>query len=210
MALTEGMRLLQEHLLILLLGVMVVMSEAGIYRMASSVMLFVAMPISLFNIVGMPIIARLHAIGEHSKLQRMLSLVAIGMTLGVALLSTPFLISGEWILTTVFGPDFREGNRVLSVLCVAVLVNAFFGANAAVLNMTGHQSKVTLASFFALVALLVGAVPLITFFGAFGAAVSSLISLTVWNVSMWRYANKNAQLDTSVLSFFRRGKGNAE
>ena len=87
MALTEGMRLLQGHVLILLLGTMVVMADVGIYRMASSMMLLIAMPISLFNIVSMPVIARLYSSGDANNLQRLLGMAAAGMTLGAVVLS---------------------------------------------------------------------------------------------------------------------------
>ncbi|UWX04051.1 oligosaccharide flippase family protein [Pseudoxanthomonas sp. NC8] len=67
MAMTEGMRLLQAHLLFLVLAAMASLSDLGIYRVASSVVLLITMPISLFNTVSMPLIARLHARGERAK-----------------------------------------------------------------------------------------------------------------------------------------------
>lgn len=204
MALTEGMRLLQGHLLILLLGWMVVMSEVGVYRVASSMMLLVAMPISLFNIVSMPLISRLHASGDIVRLRRMLGVVAIGMTLGVVGLSVPFFIAGGWLLGILFGEEFTAGGKVLSILCSAVIVNALFGMTAATLNMTGHQKCVTRASFIALVILFFSAIPLVLFFGVIGAAMANVISLVVWNFLMWRDAIVYARLDTSVIGVFRK------
>lgn len=209
MALTEGMRLLQGHVLILLLGIMVAMSDVGIYRMATSMTLLIAMPISLFNIVGMPIIARLHAVGDRVRLQRLLGLTAAGMTLGVAALVLPFLLQGEWILTKVFGAEFAEGNVILLVLCGSVLVNAMFGIAAGLLNMTGCQKQVTHASFAALICLLTLSYPLIHVFGLMGAAISHVVSTLVWNLIMWMAARDRLKLDASLLAFPSRGSARA-
>lgn len=207
MALTEGMRLLQGHLLILLLGVMVAISDVGIYRVASSVMLLVAMPISMFNIVSMPVIARLHASGDRQRLKRMLGFVSAGMTIGVVALSLPFLVAGEQLLSAVFGSEFGQGNGVLLILCLGVATNAFFGPSAILLNMTGHESRVTRAALLALLVLGVGAPPLILSFGIVGAAASHLISLAVWNVLMWRDCVARLSYDTSLLAWARSGAG---
>lgn len=207
MALTEGMRLLQGHLLILLLGVMVAMSDVGLYRVASSVMLLVAMPIGLFNVVSMPVIARLHANGDGQRLERMLGLVSAGMTVGVMVLALPFFLAGERLLAIVFGPEFGAANGALVILCLAVAINAVFGVNAALLNMTGHQNRVTRASLFALIVLAVSAPPLIVAFGIVGAAASSLISLTAWKVLMWRDCVTLLSHDTSLFALARPGPG---
>ncbi|MGY0611535.1 oligosaccharide flippase family protein [Luteimonas sp. A501] len=205
MALTEGTRLLQGHLLILLLGAMVAISDVGIYRMASSVMLLIAMPISLFNIVCMPVIARLHASGDRQRLKRMLGFVSAGMTIGVVVLSLPFLVAGEQLLSAVFGSEFGAGSGILVILCFGVAINAFFGAGAVVLNMTGHESRVTRASLFALLVLGICAPPLILSFGIVGAALSHLISLAVWNVLMWRDCMARLSYDTSLFALVRSG-----
>ena len=207
MALTEGMQLLQAHLQILLLGSMVAMSEVGLYRVASSVVLLVAMPISLFNIVGMPVIARLHANADRRRLARMLGLVSVGMTAGVLVLSLPFLLAGEWLLSTVFGPDFGSANGVLVILCLGVVINAVFGASSALLTMTGHQTRVTRASLFALILLVACAPPLILAYGLMGAAVSNFASIVVWRTLMWRDCTARLNYDTSLFALLRPGIG---
>ncbi|MEN1925791.1 oligosaccharide flippase family protein [Luteimonas qiangzhengi] len=205
MALTEGMRLLQAHLLILLLGVTVLMTEVGIYRVASSLVLLIAMPISLFNIVSMPVIARLHAAGETRRLKRMLGFVSGGMTAGVIMLSLPFAVAGEDIISLLFGHEYESANSVLLVLCGGMLVNALLGAAAPVLNMTGHQSRVTRASLFALVLMAICAVPLIHVFGILGAAFSHLVSFALWHLLMWRDCIARLSYNTSIFALQRDG-----
>lgn len=202
MALTEGMRLLQGHVLILLLGTMVVMADVGIYRMASSMMLLIAMPISLFNIVSMPVIARLYSSGDANNLQRLLGMAAAGMTLGAVVLSVPFFIAGGRILGEVFGPEFVAGNPPLLILLLSVMVNAIFGTAGNLLNMTGHQADVTRASLVSLLCLTATAVPLVHYLGIQGAAIAHLVSTIIWNLYMWLVAKARLSLDSSLLSFF--------
>lgn len=203
MALTEGMRLLQSHLLILLLGAMVAMSEVGVYRVASSVMLLIAMPISLFNVIGMPVIAKLYSAGETGSLQRLLGLTSAGMTLGTLMLCAPFFIAGEWLLGTVFGTEFVAGNSTLLILSLSILANAAFGTAAVLLNMTGHQGEVARASLLSLACLATTAVPLVHYAGIRGAALSHLVSTIIWNLYMWRVVRSRLSLDSSLLSLCR-------
>lgn len=206
MAMTEGMRMLQGNLLVLLLSGMVAIAEVGIFRMASSVMTIVAVPLSLFNIVTMPVVARLYSMKQTDKLQRMLRWVVLAMLAAVTMLAAPFFIAGEWLLGTVFGEEFAAGSPVLVVLCIGVIVNAAFGINAALLNMTNHQNRVTLASAAALAALVTVSPPLVWGFGIMGAAVANLISVITWNVLMWWDCRRLLGLDPglSVLFFTRR------
>lgn len=198
MALTEGMRILQSHVLIFFLGLTVVMSEVGIFRMAVSVAAMLAMPISLFNIVGMPVIARLYAMGQKPKLQRMLTLASIGMLASVLILSLPFFIVGSKVLAIVFGDEFSPGNNSLLLLSIASMLSAAFGMNAALLNMTGNQQRVTRASFIALLVLLSVSLPLMYKYGILGAAISNIFSVAVWNVLMWCDCRRLLGLDTGI------------
>ena len=198
MAMTEGMRLLQGHLLIFLLGGMASMIQLGLFRMAVSTVALVAMPISLFNIVCMPLIANLHASDSRAKMQRMLTLISLGMTVGVVLLCLPFFIAGEWLLGRAFGAEFASGNTALLLLSASVIIDALFGASAALLTMLGHQRRVTAASLFALVVLVVAGIPLVYFYGMHGAAIANLCSVTAWKVLMWLDCRRLLGFETGV------------
>jgi O-antigen/teichoic acid export membrane protein len=87
---------------------------------------------------------------------------------------------------------------VLLVLCGSTAINSIFGVNAALLNMTGHQSRVTRALLVSLVMLGVFTPLLILVSGGVGAAIASLISMLVWNFLMWRDARHLLALDTAL------------
>jgi O-antigen/teichoic acid export membrane protein len=209
MALTEGMRVLQSHLVILLMGLMATITMVGLFKVASSVALLIAVPVTLLNVVGAPVLARLHAQGDRARSQRLLRLIALGMTGSSLALTLPFLAAGQPLLSAVFGEDFGAANDALLVLCGSAVINGLFGANAALLNMTGHHTRVTRASGFSLVLLALASPPLITNGGILGAAIASALSMLAWNVFMWRDARRLLSLDTSVLHFFKNPRTHA-
>ena len=210
MSLTQGMRLLQNHLVVLLLGALVTRPEVGQFRVASSLILLIAFPVSLLNVVVAPIITRLHAGNQRIQLQRLLSWSALAMVLGTALVALPFLVGGSELLALIFGDEFVGAEKPTTVLCVSAVANGFFGANSVLLNMVGRQKYVTKASTIALCVLIVVAPALIVSHGVVGAAYASALSTLIWNVRLWRDASRLLALDTSFLYLCKRGLGDQD
>lgn len=210
MSLTQGMRLLQGHLVVLLLGALATMSEVGQFRVASSLMLLIAFPVSLLNVVVAPIITRLHTRGQRDELQRLLSWTALAMVLGTAAVAMPFWLAGEDLLALIFGDEFGAARLPLVVLCAGAVVNGCFGANSVLLNMVGHQKYVTRASTLSLGVLMLAAPVAILAHGVVGAAYASSMSALVWNLRMWRDARRLMAIDTSFLYLCTDARGNRE
>jgi len=206
MALSEGMRVLQAHLAILILGVMASLPVVGVFKVASSVMILIGVPGTLASVVGAPVVARLHAQCNHVRLQHLLSWLALGMTSCTLLLSLPVVFQGEPILSLIFGDEFGEASLVLLVLCVGAIINSFFGVGFVLLNMTGHQSYVTRASMVSMGAFVLVAPALILVGGGVGAAIASSFSMTIWNLLIWRDARRLMALDASLISVFKSAK----
>lgn len=203
MSLSEGMRVLQGHLVILLLGFMATASMVGVFRVANSVYLLIAVPFTLLNIVGAPIIARLHAQGDRARSQRLMSWIALGMVGTTLLLTLPFVVAGEMLLSIVFGAGFGDANAPLLVLCGSAMINGFFGASTTLLNMTGYHARVTRASGISLATLAVTSPPLIHYFGVMGAASATAFSLILVNALAWRDAFNLLEVDTSFVKLLR-------
>ena len=207
MALTEGMRVLQGHFIILLLGIMCTDALVGIFRVASSVSLIIAVPVTLFNVVNAPLIARLYGQGDYQRLQRLLAWTAVAMTVCVLLLMVPASVVGGPLLGTVFGSEFSQGDTALFLLCFGVLANSLFGSNATLLNMTGHHKRVTRASAISLLVLALLSPVLISLTGIEGAAVASATTSLLWNLLMWRDARRLLRIDSGIAAFFWSGGG---
>ena len=90
MAMSEGLRIVQGQLPILVLAWMVPIAEVGLFRVASSMLMLLGMPTTLFNVIAGPVVAKLHAESDANRLQRLLTWSALGMAGMVLALSLPF------------------------------------------------------------------------------------------------------------------------
>ena len=198
MALTEGMRVFQGHLALLILGLLISLSDVGIFKVAVSISALIAMPISLINIVSASIVSDLYNKGEFRKLAKMARLMAILMVIGVSLLVLPFVFFGKELITWVFGAGYSQSALVLLIISGGHLVNAFFGINATLLNMTQHEKRVTRAFIYSLIVNVVLVVILVYYNGIIGAAVANSLSLIVWNIMMWYDANKLLTINSAA------------
>lgn len=204
MALTEGMRMLNGNISILLLGVLSTSVTAGVFRVASSMGIIFTMPVSLVNIVSAPVISRLYAAEDHQRLQRMLSWMALVMFIGVTGITLPFIFFGDQMLSKVFGSEFGAANFPLLVLSAGTIIGSAFGAGATLLNMTGHEKRVTRGFLISLVVLGFLSFPLIHLWGAIGAALANSISFITWSILMWLDARRLLNLDISIVSFIKK------
>lgn len=204
MALTEGLRVVQGQAAILALGALVAMAEVGQFRVAASLMAVLVFPVSVLNLVAAPHVSTLGATGDQDRLRRMLSHVALGMTLSVLILVLPFVIAGRWLIAIVFGGEFGDSNPILLVLALGMLANAAFGAGATVLNMLGHPRRVTRASVWSVTALCLLLWPCIVTWGGAGAAAAVSAAMALWSFLLWRDTRRLIGMDIAVWAMLRR------
>lgn len=200
MALTDGLRLLQGNLSILLLGVFSTTAMVGIFRVASSLGILLIMPVSLLHIVSATFFSRLYAANDYQKLQQMLKWVAVTMFLGVLGVTLPFFLMGEQIITYVFGTEFSNSNTPLLILSAGTIIGSTFGASVTLLNMTKHEKRVTRAFGLSLLLLGIVSIPFIMMWGVTGAALANSLAFISFSVLTWWDARRLLQLDTSLLS----------
>lgn len=201
MALTEGLRIGQGHAAILLLGILSTTAVVGSFRVADSTALMCALPISLMNIVGAPLIAKLYSEGEINKLRKLLVYMSFGMTVGVACLMLPLFFRGEYLVKIVFGIGYESSLIPLKILCLGYFLCAIFGVGSTLLNMTGHERCVTRALIYSMTTSLVCAIIFIPYWGGVGAALSNVFGMLVWNVKLWFDAKCILGVDSSLFGF---------
>jgi O-antigen/teichoic acid export membrane protein len=199
MALTDGMRVLQTELSILLIGIIAAPAAVGLFRVASATATVAAAAVPMVVHVALPVTARLYAEQDHVRLQKAVSAFAFAQFAGVLLLSLPLLIIPATLLGLVFGDQFAPAGTALRILAAGQIANAFFGPNAALLNMTHHERRVTRAMGIALVLNIVGVVGLTLLWGMTGAALAFVAALICWNVVAWIDSRRLLGIETSVL-----------
>jgi len=200
MALTDGLRMLQAQLVILLVGIMASPEQVGLFRIAVSTALMVAVPVTLVNAVIAPVLARLNAQGDMGRLQRLSSHSAQLMTAGALILTLPILFFGPDLLTFVFGSEYAPAQSALLMLCVGQVVNAGFGPNGNLLVMSGHERRVSRAMAVSLVCGTLAVAALVPWLGILGAAIASTLFLLTWNLIAWRDTRRLLGVDTSLLA----------
>lgn len=200
LALTEGMRSMNVHLLVLLIGLVGTDAEVGLFRVAVQTAIIVAVPVSVLHLVVAPFISRLHAQDDHERLQRVVGSAAAAMFLGALAIFLVFAILGKVLLGTFFGVEFEASYQALVILGVGQVAGASLGPNATLLNMTYHEGAVARAFALSLAITAVLSVVLIPKLSIEGAAMASTAGLLAWNVPLWRYARREAGIETSIVA----------
>lgn len=173
MGMTEGLRLLQGQLGLLLVGALAGTTQAGLYRVADAVAMVTAVFVSVAGTAATPMFGRLWRAGDYHGLQRVALLCAIVMTAGTFLLGLPLAIAGDRLIPFIFGRQFAESANVFLILWLGSLIACSLGQALSLANMTGRHVLAT-QSFviIAVVNAAIGAV-LIPRGGAVGAAFAT-------------------------------------
>ena len=204
MALSDAVQSMQLQLSVLVLGVLAAPAEVGLFRVAIAILPVIAVPSTVVNLVVLPMISKLHAEGDRARLQRLVTASALIRFAGVVMLSLPLAIAAEPLLRIIFGESYVPAANTIRIVAAASIVNAAFGPNAAVLNMTGHERRVTRAVSSALVVNVAVIALLAPRLGSVGSAIGILAGQCWWNLLLWFDAKRRLSIETSILGLVAR------
>lgn len=165
----------------ILLGSLSGPADAGVFAVASRVSMVVGFVLVAAAYPLMPVVARLHALGERVELQatvtrvaRAVFLATLPVAVAVALLAAPLL--------GLFGEEFRSGADAVRILVAGELVKAFLGLAGLALVMTGHEADLTRGVAVGAGVNLVLAGALIPLLGVAGAAIAGALGVACTHV----------------------------
>lgn len=165
----------------MLLGALNTVTGVGIFTVAGNINLVGHMLFNAISLSSKPIIAELHGngeIGQMNRLYRTTSRWAFTIYLPAFIITVLFPVP----LLSIFGESFVDGAGALRVLAVAELVNVLTGNAGTVIDMTGY-TKLKLANSIIQIILSMGVnVLLIPRWGLMGAAVGSLLGVSMVNM----------------------------
>lgn len=170
---------------ILIAGLFLSPDKIGIYRIAIQIAIFSSFGLQAVNTVISPRLARLYALGEMKKFQRLVTMSAravLVFNLGVTIV---FVFAGRGLITLVFGTSFVPAYEPLLILLFGQFINSAAGSVGLILNMTGHERDTAKGRAIALISNIVLNFTLIPVFDIYGAAIASAISMIVWNAILW-------------------------
>jgi O-antigen/teichoic acid export membrane protein len=197
-----SMFLVNSNADILMLGGLAGPTEAGIYKAAARGAELLAFGLSIIGAPLGPIVARLYAADDRTRLQRELvrwGRIAFVPTL---ILAAILVLGGKWFLS-LFGADFvtDEASSALSILALGQLVRAGAGPVEQLLIMTGNgRAAAWLLAVAAAVNVALNAA-LIPAWGVGGAAVATASSTALFTLLLVGYSVRKLQINTTVIPF---------
>ncbi len=180
-----GINVLNSNIDIIILGLFLTVKEVGIYKIASQMAIFTSFGLQAINVAIGPRFARLYALGEKEKLQRLVTLSARAVFFFNLFITLFFIIAGKELLSLVFGTAFIGSYEPLLILLIGQFVNSAAGSVGLILNMTGHENDTVKGRTIALITSIVLNFILIPFLGIAGAAIASAMSMIIWNAILW-------------------------
>lgn len=206
MALSEAMLTLQGESSVLALGLLSGASASALFRIGNATAAVLANFGVMVAYVAAPMLASLHASGDHERLQKLMTAAARAMLAGVALLALPVLVFTKPLLTLVYGGSYAPAATVLRILALAQIANAAFGPTGLLMIMSGYERRATRALAIAFAVHLAALALLCPLWSSTGAAIALLLATVTWNAILWLDARRLLSIETSALgaSLLRR------
>ena len=206
MGLASGMNQINNYADILMIGFLWPTEEAGIYRIAYQISLLCAFGLQIVSAVFAPSLARLYRQGNLDRMQILLTRGAIISTVVSMMLALPWIFLGDFLVSWLFGPEFIASLGPALVLMAAQIINASFGPIGMLLYMTGLERYVVRFMMTAAATNVALNLTLIPVYGAFGAALATIVTFALWNSGLWWVARKHLSLNSHVMAFFALAK----
>jgi len=174
-------------------------ASAGGYSIANRLASLLLFGMVAANAVAAPHISELHAKGERAELQRMVSLVAKGLTAYALPLALLMVAIGPWLLTR-FGEGFDAAYPTLCILVAARTLTCLAGTVGFLLALTGHQGRVARLMTGCAALKIALNFALIPTYGELGAAVATLVMLALFTGLAWRDVRRLVGIEPTVLA----------
>ena len=174
---------------LLILGALMGSEAAGIYTVATRGASLILLATFAVNAALAPTLAGLHAQGNHSGMQDLVTKAARVNFIGALPLAVGLILFAKPLLS-LFGPEFPAGSGAMILLALANLAGAWFGPATTLLVMSGHEVDAARAFAVGTGITVIGDFVFIPLLGLQGAAVVMLVSTVVWSLLLVRAAKR--------------------
>jgi O-antigen/teichoic acid export membrane protein len=199
---TVGQQIL-AHADIIIVGLVLGTTEAGIYVIASRLASLVSFATTSLNIVLAPTISALHTTGELPRLQRVMRRFSLAALLYASPALAALVLAGTWILE-LFGPEFQRGFSVLLILSFANYVITLNGSVGLLMTMTNNHAKALSIVALSAVTMIALSFPLAIYFGMLGVAIGTAVAICLRSTLMAYWATRLVGVEPTI---FWRGAG---
>lgn len=187
---------------ILMIGALMKNSDVGIYRAAVQGADLVALTLVVANLVLQPNVSRLFESGNYINLQKMITKVARSVAFAALPIALSLAFFGEYFMK-LFGMGFINGSTTLTILVLGRYINVCFGLAGVILSMTGHEFDAFIGIFIGAILNIVLNLILIPKYGIDGAALATMISMSIWTFILVVMAKFRTGIDTTVFGLMQ-------
>jgi O-antigen/teichoic acid export membrane protein len=172
----------------LIIGVFLASKDVGIYNLAFRTAALTTLLVGTVNSVAAPKFAELYSRNELLKLSKVAKNTAKITLLSSLPVLIPLFLFPSFILR-MFGPEFTQGNWVLTILIFGQLVNSATGSVDMLLTMCGHEKFVRNNNLLSAAVNVAANFILIPLFGINGAAFADCLGIIFQNIAstLWSY-----------------------
>jgi O-antigen/teichoic acid export membrane protein len=182
---------------IILVGVILGTTEAGIYAVASKIAQLVTFGLKSSNVMAAPLFAGYYAINDKKALQSTVTIAAIFATIWCLFIGGGLIAFREMGMR-LFGEIFVSGSTVLIILCIGNFGNALTGPAGILLDLTGHQDITAKITTVIVVVNVFFSAPAIFFFGINGAAIVTATLIILKNLWCLWEVRRNIGVNSSI------------
>jgi len=165
----------------IVLGIYETDNTIGIYNVALKIAMLTSFSLQAINSILAPKIAKYHKNSNEKELKRIINF-ATNVNFIITLIVVLLIFLFHKFLLGLFGQEFLAGVVVLLTLSAGQLINSLSGSVGLILQMTGRQKIHQNILLAALTINIILNFVLTPQYGAIGAAIATLISMTFWNI----------------------------
>lgn len=166
----------------LIVGAILTPAAAGLYRVASSIADAAQRPTDFLNKAFYPEVMRMDQKTKHPWRLMMRTMVISVAVSAIALLAV--VLGGNWLLGTVFGPQFLPAYQVMLVLLGAPLIAMISFPIPAMLHAIGKVNVPLYSNFVGAIVYFLALFPLTHMFGLIGAGAAFVLGRLVMTIVM--------------------------
>ncbi len=190
MMMTTSIHFIISQTGIVLLGIFRNEADVGYYSIALKLSTLTMFALYAINSMAAPKFSELYANGRIDELfllaQKSSKLIFF-VTIPVLLF---LIIFGKPLISIAFGNDFTKAYLALVLLVIGQFVSSASGSTGYFMNMTGNQIVFRNIMIFTGILNILFSLFFIKLLGIYGAAISSTLSLALWNIWVLLYLKK--------------------
>ena len=187
----------------LMLGNMMGSEEVGIYFTAFKLSMFASIALMAINSIASPKFAELYGKKDFDGLKKVAHQSSKMIFLATLPLVLVFFVFPEFLLG-LFGDEFKVGVKAFVFLSFGKLISSLSGSVGNILQMTGKQVIFMNVLFVGAIVNVLLNFFLIPKFGINGAALASMISLSIWNLIMVYFVKRELGFYTFYIPLLKR------